>query len=359
MPFRKFLQCIGLRNIFVAATLLTTACNASAESPADSWVGLSGEKLFQAVAAYCTPKQGALVSLYSGENGLWHIMEQTDSDGDYFVNRLGTDVIAVNHTPQHIPSNGMLMTVVPNEWLVTSGRWYKDCGFDLYNLWPATTNDANKKGNYPPGIITQTSTWVGTGDWKGNPRTFWQPPTGLLGETARILMYELTVAHAELQGWDSNFTREYAEFTNYPVFTAEAATMLTMWHRQEPPSTREKLRNDVFSSYQGNRNPFVDYPELAEYLWGTHRGEPFAEEQSIEPPGDDINDTRPLQARYRLSDSRINLISPYIPADARWEVDGTAVIDTYLIPEKLGLGNHELRFSSATKIGKVIIRITN
>jgi hypothetical protein len=41
------------------------------------------------------------------------------------------------------------------------------------------------------------------------------------------------------------------------------------WHRNDTVSDWERNRNDIiYKDYQKNRNPFIDYPELAEYLWG-------------------------------------------------------------------------------------------
>ena len=45
------------------------------------------------------------------------------------------------------------------------------------------------------------------------------------------------------------------------------------WHRQDPVSQKEIDRNNGIQSVQGNRNPFIDYPYLAEYLWGEKASE--------------------------------------------------------------------------------------
>jgi len=36
--------------------------------------------------------------------------------------------------------------------------------------------------------------------------------------------------------------------------------VLLEWHRLDPPDARERARNDLIASFQGNRNPFVDHP---------------------------------------------------------------------------------------------------
>ena len=45
--------------------------------------------------------------------------------------------------------------------------------------------------------------------------------------------------------------------------------MLLKWHRNDPVSEKETNRNNDVYNLQNNRNPFIDYPELAEHIWGT------------------------------------------------------------------------------------------
>jgi deoxyribonuclease I len=39
---------------------------------------------------------------------------------------------------------------------------------------------------------------------------------------------------------------------------------LRTWHYQDPPDAWEEKRNSLIETVQGNRNPFIDHPELAE-----------------------------------------------------------------------------------------------
>ena len=45
--------------------------------------------------------------------------------------------------------------------------------------------------------------------------------------------------------------------------------------RNDPVSQKEIDRNEAVYRIQNNRNPFIDYPQLAEYLWGDKKGEAF------------------------------------------------------------------------------------
>ena len=48
-----------------------------------------------------------------------------------------------------------------------------------------------------------------------------------------------------------------------------ALEMLLAWHRLDPVSAKERNRNEgIYRNWQGNRNPFIDFPELANLIWG-------------------------------------------------------------------------------------------
>ena len=68
------------------------------------------------------------------------------------------------------------------------------------------------------------------------------------------------------------FKSSYTAANNYGL-TAYGVALLMKWHREDPVSQKEIDRNNGIQETQGNRNPFIDYPYLAEYIWGEHAGE--------------------------------------------------------------------------------------
>ncbi len=48
---------------------------------------------------------------------------------------------------------------------------------------------------------------------------------------------------------------------------------LLAWNHSDPRDDFEMHRNNVIYTWQFNRNPFIDYPDLADYIWGSHAGE--------------------------------------------------------------------------------------
>jgi hypothetical protein len=57
---------------------------------------------------------------------------------------------------------------------------------------------------------------------------------------------------------------------------------LLQWHRNDPPDDFEMNRNNVVYNWQFNRNPFIDQPDLIEYIWGNMVGETWEQSLSIE-----------------------------------------------------------------------------
>ena len=82
----------------------------------------------------------------------------------------------------------------------------------------------------------------------------------------------------------NNFTQESPgaamfqssfDASHYYGLTAYGVVLLLKWHREDPVSQKEIDRNNAVEVKQGNRNPFIDYPILAEYIWGKYAGNTF------------------------------------------------------------------------------------
>ena len=52
----------------------------------------------------------------------------------------------------------------------------------------------------------------------------------------------------------------------------DLATLLN-WNTSDPSDDFEMNRNNIVYTWQMNRNPFIDYPSLADYIWGNHVGD--------------------------------------------------------------------------------------
>ncbi len=51
--------------------------------------------------------------------------------------------------------------------------------------------------------------------------------------------------------------------------------LLLQWNQTDPKDDFEMNRNNYIYTWQVNRNPFIDYPNLADYIWGVNVGQPW------------------------------------------------------------------------------------
>lgn len=119
------------------------------------------------------------------------------------------------------------------------------------------------------GSSTITTTFTGTA---------FEPADKYKGDFARMYMYMVirykpgNSNSVDLAAAGEGSTMFNSDDTNYGL-TDYSIALLMKWHRQDPVSQKEIDRNNGMETTQGNRNPFIDYPCLAEYLWGNKAGQ--------------------------------------------------------------------------------------
>ena len=69
----------------------------------------------------------------------------------------------------------------------------------------------------------------------------------------------------------------------YPTTSGQMGDLQTLldWHRNDPPDDFEMNRNNVIYEWQINRNPFIDQPDLVEYIWGDQIGNIWNQSLSV------------------------------------------------------------------------------
>ena len=167
---------------------------------------------------------------------------------------------------------------------------------DLYNVYPTDARVNNFRSNYPYGEVNAengfgitkdddkhalgklgTSThgaipnYSTTSNYTDSKYRVFEPHDNYKGDLARTLMYMVARYRSNTLNDGNGKAMFVASKTN---FTDYAREMLLRWHRQDPVSLKEIDRNQaIYDSIQHNRNPFIDYPDLAEYVWGNKVGQ--------------------------------------------------------------------------------------
>ncbi len=152
---------------------------------------------------------------------------------------------------------------------------------DVVHLIPTDNATNQKRWYYPYGEPTSTSWSNNVGAKLGRTSAYgsrdyvFMPNPEYKGDIARIYFYMITCYR------NKNFTsnaqaRRVMTYTNGVAgFKSAFLDLLLKWHRNDPVSDWEKTRNNRIQEVQGNRNPFVDLPDLVEYIWGNKKGQVF------------------------------------------------------------------------------------
>ena len=202
--------------------------------------------------------------------GTWH--------GFQLADRLSNECVwdMYSSTKRYFPIQGgsaagmNIEHCLPKSWW---GSTENDAYKDLYHLNPADQAANNNKSNFPPGNL-QDHNKLDNGVFFMGKDTQWGGYAFSIideykGDFARAYFYVATAYHD--MKWDTKYA-QYVTNDSYLTFTPYLIEVLLQWHRIDPVSEKEINRLDAISSIQHNRNPFIEYPELVEYIWGNKQG---------------------------------------------------------------------------------------
>ncbi len=159
---------------------------------------------------------------------------------------------------------------------------YTPMGYDMQSVRPTLKSVNSSRGNkgfgesgtyYDPNEIAISNTYYN----KKNNGSY-------RGDCARVIMYDYIV-YGKCGTYSNSLYNGNAQLLSKLGADGlfESIEIMLKWHMQDPPSLTEMVRNDGGANYQGNRNPFIDYPELAILMF------------------EDEVDTYPIEANQNLS----------------------------------------------------------
>ena len=280
---------------FFALSLFAESVTPAASLPTyyEDINGKSGKSLFDAVQK--VTKEG-YTSL--GYDGLWGAFKTTDKKSNGKVWDMYSDCSWTFGSDQCGSYSSECDCYnrehsIPKSWFggSTSGP-----GCDIFHLVPTDGKVNGVRSNYAFGEVSSASytydgakkgsaksiTIIGGNTIAGNAGTtiscsgtVFEPRDEYKGDFARGYM-------GSLLKWagDKSFTTGEGSKIFTTTFssgsfglTQYGVALLMKWHRQDPVSQKEIDRNNGIQQTQGNRNPFIDYPYLAEYIWGEKAGE--------------------------------------------------------------------------------------
>lgn len=136
-------------------------------------------------------------------------------------------------------------------------------GTDLHHLRPTDVSVNRDRGN-----LDFDNGGAEHQEARGNfyDKDSWEPRDEVKGDIARMLFY-MAVRYEGERGEPDLELNDQVNNGNAP-FHGKISVLL-QWHKDDPVDEYEKRRNNfIYEDYQHNRNPFIDYPEWAELIWG-------------------------------------------------------------------------------------------
>ncbi|MDR1653594.1 MAG: endonuclease [Prevotellaceae bacterium] len=210
--------------------------------------------------------------------GLWNSFEQTDKKPDGTVWDMYSNCTFHFGVDQDFGVGGSAECQYFNREHSFPKSWFNDetpMYSDLFHLYPTDKYVNGQRGNLPFGETANPTNTYGNGSKRGNSSfagysgTVFEPIDTYKGDFARTYFYMVTCYENIVKNWNS----EHLAGNSYPALNTWSVNLLLKWHRQDPVSQKETDRNNAVENIQHNRNPFIDRPELAEYIWGNKKGE--------------------------------------------------------------------------------------
>ncbi len=122
---------------------------------------------------------------------------------------------------------------------------------DLHHLFPTDSKLNGIRGNFKFAVVDHPEKALRCGLSKfgqanGKGGHFFEPPDAHKGNVARALFYFSVRYDIQIDPFEEGFLRA--------------------WNKADPVDDEERLRNEEIFKIQGNRNPFIDFPELSDSI---------------------------------------------------------------------------------------------
>ena len=249
-----------------------------AEIPAgyyDDAVGKSGEDLQKSLSTILNDATDV------GYNGLWNLYKTTDRRSDGKVWDMYSDITNYTFGTDQCGTYGVEGDCYNREHSVPKS-WFSEQSpmkSDVWHVYPTDGKINGMRSNNPFGEVgsgassskNEFSKW-GKCVTPGYSGTVFEPNDEYKGDFARTYFYFAT----RYKGVATSGQGALVFTSTYPYITGWQLDMLLRWHKKDPVSPKELDRNEaVYDSRQGNRNPFIDYPELVDLIFGDSRNIPF------------------------------------------------------------------------------------
>ena len=266
-----------INKLFALLFLLPALANA--EAPSGYYKDAEGKNKAALLAALCD-----IVGPHTnvGYDGLWEVYKKSDvhpgTNKVWDMYSTATFIVGQNQCGNYKNVGDCYNREhsMPKSWFDEASPMKSDA----FHIYPTDGKVNGQRSNYPYGECANGTSLsngsikglgkLGKSTFTGYSGTVFEPDDEYKGDFARTYFYMAACYNDKIASWNSDMLAG----NKYPAYTTWAVNLLMKWNEQDPVSQKEIDRNEAVYSYQHNRNPFIDYPCLVEYIWGSKVGEP-------------------------------------------------------------------------------------
>ncbi len=256
--------------------LVLCSLNLLAQAPNGYYEGATGKRGAALKTALHSIIKGHTVRKY---NDLWKDFQSTDARPDGKVWDMYSNIPQDFSNPHSVPKGGQEGSAYNREHSFPKSWFRQQPGSpmytDLFHLIPTDASINSLRGNFPYGETRNPKKTSNGGFSKFGPcnpeigytGNVFEPNDEYKGDLARHYFYMATRYEDLIASWDTEAAPMLGG-NRYPAYSAWAIKMLLRWAKEDPVSKKEIDRNNAVYKIQKNRNPFVDFPGLEQYVWG-------------------------------------------------------------------------------------------
>lgn len=145
---------------------------------------------------------------------------------------------------------------------------------DYMIVYPTDKYVNGKRGDLPYGEVATASqtflsgTRIGTSAVAGITGSVFEPVDSFKGDVARSFFYFITRYEDNIPTWSANsVAAQTFDNSTFPSAKIAYLQLMLKWHALDPVSAKEIARNEGAYTFQGNRNPYIDNPQLVQQVW--------------------------------------------------------------------------------------------
>jgi len=204
-----------------------------------------------------------------GYNGLYTIYEDSDVAEDGTVYDIYS---SYEHTTDDFGGNYKNEGDVLNREHTVPQSWFNEASpykSDAFHVFPSDGKVNGYRSSYQYGEVDKPSNarYTSTNGCmlgeNSSGTTIFEVCDDYKGDIARAYFYMATCYQNVCGNWGNAFSN-----SNYTKFTDYTLDLMTKWNREDPVSQRDIDRNNGIFKHQHNRNPYIDFPELGEEIFG-------------------------------------------------------------------------------------------